>query len=65
MLDDSAIATQDGAPVSSSPVSLDRVSTVDNRARRGVTGKIRENGSKLLSLIGIQKNHGPDQRCSR
>lgn len=55
--DNSVLHTQDGAADLNftMDMSLDGCSTEDSQQRSGVAARMRRNGSKLLSFVGIQR----------
>jgi len=55
--DHSVLHTQDGAADLNftTDMSLDGCSTEDSQQRSGVAARMRRNGSKLLSIVGIQR----------
>jgi len=57
------ISTQDGTTDQRLPddASLEGYGLGDSQSRIGVAARMRRSGSKLLSIVGLQRNDGNDQ----
>lgn len=60
VLHESTPDTQTGAfvPSAVNNISLDGCSAKGGHERKGVAERVRRNGSRLLSIVGFQRNNG-------